>query len=1062
MFSKFFIERPIFANVIAIITVLIGAVALWALPVEQYPEITPPTIRVATVYPGANAATLAETVATPIEQQVNGVENMLYMQSTCSADGSYTLTVTFEIGTNLDDAQVLVQNRVAIAEPTLPEEVRRQGVNVQKRAPNIIVVISLTSNDPSMDTLFLSNYAQLRLRDELSRVKGVGDVTIFGTANYSMRVWLNPQKLKARNMSPQDVMAALAEQNVQVAAGQIGQPPTSDNNQFQYTVTAQGRFSDTQQFENIIVKSGDGTRLVYLKDVARVELGSQSYDQFTQKQGQPNANIGIFQLPGANALSVAEEVKATMTRLARQFPQGMEYSIPLNTSAFVEAAIHEVYKTLFEAGVLVLIVILVFLQDWRAVLIPATTVPVTIIGAFAAMYALGFSVNMLTLFGLILAIGIVVDDAIVVVENAVHHIERGESPKEATIRAMDEVLGPIIGITLVLMAVFIPASLLGGITGQLYRQFALTIAATAILSAINAVTLKPAQCALWLRPVRSEKLFLFRWFEAVYSVVERIYVAIIRRLLRLVVPGLLAFAGLVALAGWWYLRLPTGFIPTEDQGYILMTVQLPDAASQQRTREVMAKIDQILTETEGVGSWITIGGLSLLDNSSAPNAGTIFASFTGFQERIAKGLSQDAILASIQQKLQSIQEANVFAFAPPAIRGLGFRGGFEMQVEDRADVGLQELQQVAQEIVNTANAQAALVDVTSTFRPGVPQLKVDIDHVKAKSLNVPLSNVFGTLQAYLGSSYVNDFNKFGRTYQVRVQADQRYRNTAEGIQKLQVRTNDGHMIPLGTLASVSRSFGPQIVNRYNLYPAASISGAYRVGYSSGEALRIMEQIADQTLPASMDYEWTGTAYQEKRVGGEAVFIFIAAVLLVYMVLAAQYESWLLPIAVILVVPLGLLGAVAAVSLRGMDNNVYTQIGIVLIIALASKNAILIVEFARMLRGQGKSILEAAEQAAQMRFRPIIMTSFAFILGVVPLVTATGAGAVGQQALGTAVFGGMIAATILAVFFIPIFYVVVQRLDERLRRKPAVTANTTRDAATERSHAEVAATAATAV
>ncbi len=1038
MFSRFFIERPIFANVIAIITTLIGVVALWALPIEQYPEITPPTIRVQTVYPGANAATLAETVATPIEQQVNGVENMLYMQSTCSADGSYTLTVTFEIGTNLDDAQVLVQNRVAIAEPTLPEEVRRQGVSVKKQSTNIIVVISLTSEDPGLDTLFLANYATLRLRDQLSRVSGVGEVTIFGTANYSMRVWLHPQKLKARGLTAQDVMAALSEQNVQVAAGQIGQPPTPETNQFQYTVTAQGRFSDVEQFENAIVKSGEGTQLVYLKDVARVELGSQSYDQFTEKEGQPNANVGIFQLPGANALQVAEDVRATIERLSRQFPQGMKYDIPLDTTAFVGAAIHEVYKTLLEAGFLVLIVILVFLQDWRALLIPATTVPVTIIGAFAAMYALGFSVNMLTLFGLILAIGIVVDDAIVVVENAVHHIERGEPPKEATIRAMDEVLGPIISITLVLMAVFIPASLLGGITGQLYRQFALTIAATALLSAINAITLKPAQCALWLRPARKKKLFFFRWFETIYGFIEWVYVAIVRRLVRMVTPGLLVFAALVTLAGWWYLRLPTGFIPTEDQGYILMSVQLPDAASQQRTRDVMAKVDDILAETQGVGSWITIGGLSLLDNSSAPNAGTIFASFTNFEDRVKQGLTQDVILGNIRQQLQSIQEANIFAFAPPAIRGLGFRGGFEMQVEDRADVGLQELQQVAQEIVAAANAQPALVDVTSTFRPGVPQLKVDIDRVKVKALDVPLSNVFGTLQAMLGSAYVNDFNKFGRTYQVRVQADQKYRAEPGNIQKLQVRTSDGRMLPLGTLASVHRSFGPQIVNRFNLYPAASISGTYRAGYSSGDALNIMEQIADQTMPASMDYEWTGTAYQEKRVGGEAVYIFIAAVSLVYMVLAAQYESWLLPIAVILVVPLGLLGAVAAVSLRGLDNNVYTQIGIVLIIALASKNAILIVEFARDLRAQGKSILDAATEAARMRFRPIIMTSFAFILGVLPLVLATGAGASGQRALGTAVFGGMIAATILAVFFIPIFYVVFQRLDERLRKKAPTT------------------------
>ncbi|QDV74809.1 efflux RND transporter permease subunit [Botrimarina mediterranea] len=1035
MLSKFFIERPVFANVIAVITMLIGAVALWNLPIEQYPEITPPTVRVSTSFPGANATTVADTVASPIEQQVNGVENMLYMQSTSSGDGSYSLTVTFEIGTNLDDAQVQVQNRVAIAEPQLPEDVRRQGVTVKKQSTNIILVVSLTSDDPSMDTLYLSNYASLRLRDELSRIQGVGEVTVFGTANYSMRVWLNPEKLKARGMTAQDVVLAMAEQNVQVAAGQIGQPPTPEGQQFQYSVTTQGRFSTVEQFENIIVKSGAGTRLVYLKDVADVELGSQSYDQFTEREGSPNANIGIYQLPGANALQVAEDVKKTMERIRRDFPDGMEYTVPLDTTLFVEASVHEVYKTLFEAGILVLAVILVFLQDWRAVLIPATTVPVTIIGAFAAMAMLGFSINMLTLFGLILAIGIVVDDAIVVVENAVHHIERGEPPKEATIRAMSEVLGPIMGITLVLLAVFIPASMLGGITGQLYRQFALTIAATAIVSAINAVSLKPAQCALWLRPVRKEKMFLFRWFEAVYSFFERIYLAIIKQLVKVTILGLLVFAMLVAGTAWWYTRLPTGFIPTEDQGYILMAVQLPDAASQERTRDVMAQIDEILAETEGIDSWITIGGLSIMDNSSAPNAGTVFASFTDFEERGEQGLSQDKIVGSIQMRLAGIREAVAFAVVPPAIRGLGVRGGFDMQVEDQGSVGLAALQSAAQAVVENANGQSALAGVRSSFRPGVPQLRVDIDRVKAQTLNVPLSNIFSTLQAYLGSAYVNDFNKFGRTYQVRVQAAKEFRLAADDIRKLEVRNKNGQMLPLGSLVSVHRTLGPQVINRYNLYPAATVTGEAAPGHSSGDALRIMEQLASQTMPVGVNYEWTGMAYQEKKVGGEAIFIFAIAILLVYLVLAAQYESWVLPIAVILVVPLGLLGAVAAVAIRGFDNNVYTQIGIVLIIALASKNAILIVEFARDLRRDGASIIDAAIRAAGMRFRPIIMTSFAFILGVTPLVFANGPGAAGQQALGTAVFGGMIAATILAVFFIPIFYVVFQRIDEYFRGAP---------------------------
>ncbi len=1037
MFSRFFIERPIFANVIAIVTVLIGAVSLRGLPVEQYPEITPPTVRVSAVYPGANAEVVADTVAAPIEQQVNGVENMLYMSSTSSGDGSYSLTVTFEIGTDLDDAQVLVQNRVAAAEALLPEEVKRQGVTVKKQSTNIIMVLSLTSPNGEYDNLFLSNYASLRLRDELSRAPGVGDVTIFGTGNYSMRVWLDPYKLQARGLTTQDVMATIQEQNVQVAAGQIGQTPAPEGQAFQYAVTVLGRLSDVEQFENMIVKA-DGGRLTYLKDVARIELGAQTYDQFNLKQGKPTANIGIYQLPGANALQVAEEVIAAMDRLKASFPPGMEYSIPLDTTKFVEASIHEVYKTLIEAGVLVLIVILLFLQDWRAVLIPATTVPVTIIGAFAAMAALGFSVNMLTLFGLVLAIGIVVDDAIVIVENAAHHIERGKHPKAATIKAMSEVLGPIIGITLVLMAVFLPSAFLGGITGQLYRQFALTIAATALISAINAVTLKPAQCALWLRPPSERKNAFFRGFNYVYGWFERGYTAIVRVLVRHVFLTMLGFAALVALTGWWYNRVPTGFFPTEDQGYVFVSVQLPDAASQERTREVMTQIDEILgSKVGGVDDWITIGGLSLLDGSSSSNAGTLFVTLKPWEERLEQGQTLENVIGEMRAGFSGIQEAVVFPFPPPAIRGLGVRGGFQMQVEDRADVGLARLQEATQAIMDDARTQSSVAALNSTFRPGVPQLYVDVDREKVKTLDLPLGAVFSTLQAYLGSAYVNDFNKFGRTYQVRVQAEAAFRAEPEDIQRLKVRNRSGQMIPLGTVATVQKSFGPQIVNRYNLYPSSSITGEPAQGYSSGESLQLMEEIAARNLPNTMGYDWTGMAYQEKRVGGEAIFIFAMAVLLVYLVLAAQYESWFTPAAVILVVPLGLLGAVAAVSWRGMDNNLYTQIGIVLIIALASKNAILIVEFARDIRNQGETILDAAVQAARMRFRPILMTSFAFILGVVPLVIAKGAGAAGQRALGTAVFGGMIASTVLAVFFVPVFFVLFQSIGEWWKnRKPA--------------------------
>jgi HAE1 family hydrophobic/amphiphilic exporter-1 len=725
-----------------------------------------------------------------------------------------------------------------------------------------------------------------------------------------------------------------------------------------------------------------------------------------------------------------------MNRLKDSFPPGMEYAITVDSAQFIDASIHEVYETLIIAAILVLVVILIFLQDWRAVLIPATTVPVTIIGAFAAMAMLDFTVNVLTLFGLVLAIGIVVDDAIVIVENAAHHIEKGMKPRAATIKAMSEVLGPIIGITLVLMAVFLPSAFLGGITGQLYRQFALTIAATALISAINAVTLKPAQCALWLRPPTERKNLFFRGFNWVYGHVEGVYTRIIRSLVRRAVVVMAVFAGLITLMVWWYNRVPTSFLPLEDQGYIMVNVQLPDAASQGRTQDVMKRIDDILTEAPGVSDWITLGGRSLLAGGSASNSGTYFVTFEGWDERFKKGLTQDVILDHLRTEFGKIQDANVFAFARPPIRGLGNRTGFEMQVEDRMGVGVAELHDAMQEIMADAQGQTALKGMNSTFRPGEPQFHVEVNRVKVETLDIPLSSVFETLQANLGSVYVNDFNKFERIYQVRVQAAPGHRDEPEDILRLEVRNRQGRMVPLSAVAKVKKTFGPQVISRYNLYPSLVISGEPAPGYSSGEALSLMEQIAESNLPRSMGYEWTSMAFQEKRIGGEAIGIFAMAVLLVYLVLAAQYESWFLPIAVILVVPLGLLGAIAAVSFRGMENNLYTQIGIVLIIALASKNAILIVEFARDLRMSGRGILDAAVEASRLRFRPILMTSFAFILGVVPLVIAEGAGAAGQRALGTAVFGGMIASTILAVFFVPVFYVLLQGLAEWWKKQTA--------------------------
>ncbi len=1030
MFSRFFIERPIFATVLSIVIIMAGTITVGELPIAQYPEITPPTVEVSATYPGANATVVSETVAAPIEQQVNGVENMIYMSSTSASDGSYKLTVSFNVGTDLDMAQVLVQNRVKLAEPNLPEEVKRQGVNTKKKSTNIILFISLSSPNGAYDELFLSNYATLNLKDALARIPGVGEVMIFPPSDYSMRIWLDPEQLKSRRLTTKDVLDAIAEQNVQVAAGQIGQPPAPAGQSFQYPVNVLGRLTDIEQFEDIIVKTGEGGRITRLRDIARVELGGKTYDVTSRLNGDASAAVAIYQLPGANALEVANQVRATMDDVSRLFPEGIEYSIPYDTTIFVQQSIEEVFTTLFQAAALVFLVLFVFLQDWRATIIPAVAIPVSLIGTFAVMGMMGFSLNMLTLFGLVLAIGVVVDDAIVVVEAASTKIEAGLEPRAATIQAMEEVSGPVVATTLVLLAVFIPAAFLPGITGEMNRQFALTIAVSTVFSSVNALTMSPALCGLILRKQPDKKNGFFVGFDRLFSRLEERYGAITTGVVNRSRVMMLVFVGLAVITVWMFGRVPTGFLPIEDQGYVMVNVQLPDAASLERTSQVLNKIDGILKETPGVANWVSLGGFSMLDNTNVSNSATIFVVMEPWGDRTTAETSQPGILANLARSFAGLQDAIAFAFPPPAIPGLGVAGGFQMQLQDRGGIGLQTLDQMKAELITDGNAQSRLAGLNSTFRADVPQLFAEVDREKAKKLGISLNDVFGTLQAYLGSAYVNDFNKFGRTWQVKVQADHQYRVAPEDIRRLETRDAAGNMIPLGTLVDVDQSFGPQNILRYNLYPAASITGSSAPGFSSGQALDLMEEMASQKLPASMGFEWTGMSFQEKQVGSEAAMVFGLAITLVFLVLAAQYESWSAPAAVIMVVPLALLGIVIALSIRGFDNNVYTQIGIVLLIALASKNAILIVEFAREERAKGKSVLDAAITSARLRFRPILMTAISSIAGFMPLIIASGAGAASRQAIGTAVIGGMSAATLMSLVFTPVFFVVMQRLGER--------------------------------
>lgn len=1043
MISRFFIERPVLANVLALFFVLIGGVSLFRLPVAQYPNIVPPTIVVSTSYPGASAKTLVDTVALPIEQQVNGVQGMIYMQSWAASDGTYTLVVTFDIGTDPNMAQVLVQNRVSSAMASLPQSVQVQGVSVFQKGTSILEFVSLISPDNRYDGLFLSNFAIINVQNELARLPGVGSVSVFGVGEYAMRIWLDPDKMQAVGVTVEEVSNAIKGQSQEVTAGQIGMPPAPTATAFQYTVNIQGRLNDIADFDNIIVKvdNKDGGRIVRVRDIGRVELGAQTYSRNFQLNNKAATGIAIFQLPEANALSVSAAVHNRMEQLKTTFPEGVAYTIPFNTTAFVSASINEVYKTLYEAGILVLIVIVLFLQDWRATLVPATTVPVTIIGAFAAMAALGFTINLTTLFALILAIGIVVDDAIVIVEGVARHVEAGMDGRSAAEKAMDELLGPVIGITLVLMSVFLPASFIPGLSGQMFKQFALVIAATALISAINAATLKPTQCALWLRPPTppEKRNFVFRGFNAVYDRAEHWYTHLIQRMVhhsKLMVLGALV---LIAIAIYGLSRVPTSFLPIEDQGYVVLAVQLPQGASVERTQKVIDRASELARKVPGVEAAISITGISALDNNSTlSSAGAIYVTFTPWDER-AKHPGQDllSLYNRLNADMSQIEEATIGVLVPPAIQGIGNASGFTMQPQIRdGNFDYQLLYNVANTIIAKGSSQSALSHLLTPFRIGAPQLHVEVNRIKAETLGITVNQVFTAISTFVGSTYVGQITKFGNVFQVYTQADAKYRLQPEDLNNLKVRAGNGEMVPLGTLIDVQIMSGAPLISLYNLYPTATIVGASAPGYSSGQAMQLMEQIAAATLPPGMGFEWTAMSYQEQQVGNQMYYVFALAIVLVYMVLAGQYESWIQPLSVILAVPLALLGTVSALLGLGVSNNLYTQIGLVLLIALASKNAILIVEYAREKRAEGMDIMDAAVEAARLRFRPILMTSFAFILGVLPLVFATGAGANSRKSIGIAVVSGMLASTCLAVLLVPSFFTVLQRFEERVLKKKA--------------------------
>ncbi|MFZ1937343.1 MAG: efflux RND transporter permease subunit [Thermoguttaceae bacterium] len=1116
MFSRFFICRPIFASVLSIIITLAGSIALLTLPLAQYPDIAPPTVEVSASYPGADARVVADTVAAPIEQQVNGVEGMRYMSSQCTNDGTYSLTVTFELGVDLNMAQVLAQNRVAMALPILPDLVNRKGVTVKKKSPSVLMIVNLFSPKGTRDNLYLSNYATIQLRDELARLTGVGDITYLGQRDYSMRLWLDPDKMAVYNLTATDVVTAVQQQNAQVAAGQIGQPPVPKGQVFQFTMTTLGRLADPEQFADMILKTDASGRVLRMRDVSRIELGAQDYDQSCTLDGRPSVALSIYQLPGSNALKVAKAVKAKMRELKKSFPDDLDYSIVYDTTPFISESIDEVFRTLLDAVLLVALVVLLFLQNWRSAVIPLVAVPVAIVGTFAVMAAMGFSLNNLTLFGLVLAIGIVVDDAIVVVEAVEYHVEHGLSPRDASMKAMSQVSGPVIAVGLVLSAVFLPCAFISGITGQFFRQFALTIATSTLISAFNSLTLSPALAAVLLRPhekgryevlpravyallggcagymwvfpwllpwskwlldlaqakahdlvahvfVRDTSDIFAWWLAAVVSViagavvvvllarlfnavlgrgfhlfnvgfghVTNAYTRVVGMALRVSAIVLIVYAGLLGLTYWGFVQSPSGFIPMQDKGYLLVNVQLPDAASLERTEGVMRHIDRIASHNPGVSHTVAIAGQSILLGANAPNFGAMFIMLKDFHERTGKGLSADVISRQLQQQFQTeIHGGLVNIFGAPPVEGLGTAGGFKIILEDRGDNKLRDLQDTAEKIVARGRTIDRLKDLFSSFRADTPWLFLAIDRDQAKTMGVSMTEIFNMLQVYLGSLYVNDFNRFGRTWQVNVQADAEYRERKDELAQYKVRNAAGQMVPLGTFATVREENGPVLVQRYNMYPSAPINGEPAPGVSTGEAINLMQNVANQGLPRGMKTEWTELASLQIETGNTAMWVFLLAVVLVFLVLAAQYESWSLPLAVILVVPMCLLFSIAGVALARMDINIFTQVGFVVLVGLACKNAILIVEFAKIQRESGQSRREATLAACQLRLRPIIMTSLAFIIGVVPLVLAEGAGAEMRRTLGVAVFAGMLGVTLFGIFLTPVFYYVIQWLSEKM-------------------------------